>query len=283
MKKIAIAVTALLAAGCTNVDPGYVGVLVNKLGGNKGVEQQEVGPGRYWLTINEELYQFPTFSQTQVWTKNKDEGSQNDDSMSFQTSEGLAVNADLGITYAIDPHKVSAVFQKYRKGIDEITHTYLRSMVRDALVTEASKRPIESVYGSGKGDLMEAVKARVISETRDIGIIVENIYWIGDLRLPESVVAAINAKIGATQQAAQSENQVAQARAEAQKAIEAARGEAESTMLRAKAEAAAINLKGDALRNNPKLVDLATVEKWDGHLPQYMLGDSTPLLNLSKQ
>lgn len=99
MKKIAIAVTALLAAGCTNVDPGYVGVLVNKLGGNKGVEQQEVGPGRYWLTINEELYQFPTFSQTQVWTKNKDEGSQNDDSMSFQTSEGLAVNADLGITH----------------------------------------------------------------------------------------------------------------------------------------------------------------------------------------
>jgi regulator of protease activity HflC (stomatin/prohibitin superfamily) len=284
MKKVllAVALTAVLT-GCTSVEPGYVGILVNRVGGEKGVDQQEVGPGRYFLTINQDIYTFPTFSQTQVWTKNINEGSDKDDSMSFQTSEGLAVNADIGITYAINPNKVSNVFQKYRKGIDEITHNYLRSIVRDALVTEASKRPIESVYGSGKGDLMDAVKARVVRETAEIGIIVENIYWIGDLRLPESVVAAINAKIGATQQAAQSENQVAKARADAQQAIETARGVAESTMLQAKAEAAAINLKGEALRNNPKLVDWSAVEKWDGKLPEYMLGDSTPFINLNKQ
>ncbi|TON43446.1 transposase, partial [Vibrio parahaemolyticus] len=72
------------------------------LGGDKGVQAEEVGVGRYWVGVNEELYSFPTFSQNYVWTASETEGSENDESISFQTIEGLAVNADVGITYRID-------------------------------------------------------------------------------------------------------------------------------------------------------------------------------------
>lgn len=270
-------------AACSYVEPGYVGIKVNKLGGDKGVNSQELGVGRYWIGMNEELYTFPTFSQSQMWTKAKTDGSPNDDSFTFQTREGLSVNADLGITYAIDPSKVTVIFQKYRKGIDEITHVYLRNMVRDAIVTEASSRPIESVYGAGKAELIESVQRRVVAETQSIGIIIEKIYLVGDLRLPDVVTDAINAKIGATQKAAQRENEVAQSRAEAEKKIAEAKGEADSKLLVAEAEAKAIKIKGDALSQNPKLVELSAVEKWNGVLPTYMMGNSTPFVNIKQQ
>ena len=48
------------------------------------------------------------------------------------------------------------------------------------------------------------------------------------------------------------------------------------------ADAEAIRMKGDALKDNPKLAELTAIEKWDGQLPQYMLGNSTPFININK-
>jgi regulator of protease activity HflC (stomatin/prohibitin superfamily) len=277
---ICVAVLIFSMNGCSKVPAGNVGVKVNLLGSDKGIDTEELKPGRYWIGMNEDLFLFPTFAQNQVWTKDTNEGSPNDDSMTFQTVEGLSVNTDIGITYAIDPRKVSEVFQKYRKGVDEITSVYLRNMVRDALVTSASSKPIESVYGAGKAQLIAEVETSVKRQTSEIGIVVERIYWVGELRLPPNVVQSINAKIGATQMAAQRQNEVAQSRSEADKAIEEARGKAESQLAIAKAEALAIKVKGDALRENPELIRLSWIEKWNGQLPVYQLGDSTALIQL---
>ena len=279
MKKILVLCAMLFVlVGCDNVPVGNVGIIVHKLGGSKGVDSEEVGVGRYWLGINDELFTFPTYSQNESWVYTRD---RQDESITFQTKEGLSVNADIGITYNIQADKVSAVFQKYRKGINEISDIYLRNMVRDALVKEASTRPIESVYGEGKADLIEDVEKLVRSQVQDIGINVEKINWMGDLRLPSTVVEAINAKIGATQKAAQRENEVAQAKAEADKVIETARGEAESKLAIAKAEAQAIEIKGKSLRDNPNVIELNKVEKWNGVLPQYMTGP-VPFVNVQK-
>ena len=51
---------------CAKVEAGYVGVRVNLLGGNKGVDSEVLGVGRYWIGWNQELYLFPTFQQTYI-------------------------------------------------------------------------------------------------------------------------------------------------------------------------------------------------------------------------
>ncbi|TON47649.1 transposase, partial [Vibrio parahaemolyticus] len=66
--------------GCSKITAGHVGIKVNLLGGDKGVQAEEVGVGRYWVGVNEELYSFPTFSQNYVWTASETEGSENDES-----------------------------------------------------------------------------------------------------------------------------------------------------------------------------------------------------------
>lgn len=280
MKKLLLVVFCLAMAACSRVPSGNVGIKVNMLGGNKGVDITELTPGRYWIGVNEELHLFPTFTQTYTWTKDCVKGDCENEELGFQTVEGLAVKADVGISYAIDPAKASYIFQKYRKGLDEITDLYLRNMVRDSLVTNASSMPVETVYGAGKTILLKKVQDDVAAQVKDIGLNIEKIYWIGELRLPEAVTQSINAKIGATQKAQQRENEVAQARAEALKVIEEAKGEAESKLVKAKAEAQAIELRGQALKNNPDLIQLNAIEKWNGVLPQVSSG-AVPFINLS--
>lgn len=276
---LSLSLCALLLAACSKVPAGNVGVKFQMYGDGKGA-LQELPPGRYWVGWGYELYTFPTYTQTYTFTRSASEGRPVDESLSFQTSQGLTVNADVGITYHIDPAKVTLIFQKYRKGIDEITDVYLRNMVRDALVKQAAGLDIESVYGRGKANLIEAVQRDVSDEVAPVGIVVEKIYWIGELRLPENVVQSINAKIQATQMAEQRQNEVAQAQAEAQKVEAEAQGQAQARITIAEAEAKAIALKGEALRQNPNVVQMSAIEKWDGRLPTYS-GGALPFLHLN--
>lgn len=278
-KKIAalgLVVTAL--AACSKVPSGHVGVKVYLLGSSKGVDTEELGVGRYWIGFNEELFLFPTYTQNYTWTKAPDETGTEDESITFQTMEGMSVNADMGISYHINPEKVTDIFQKYRKGVAEITDIYLRNMVRDALVLEASKLPVESVYGSGKAALIEAVQKRVQDQVSSIGIVIEKIYWIGDVRLPPVVVKRIDEKNAATQMAQQRQNEVAQAKAEAQKKIEEARGDAESTLLKAKAQAEANRELAASI--TPELVQYRALDKWDGVLPRMTGSNAVPFVNV---
>jgi regulator of protease activity HflC (stomatin/prohibitin superfamily) len=276
---VLLSLSLLSLAACSKVPAGNVGVKFQMYGDGKG-SLQELPPGRYWVGWGYEMYTFPTFTQTYTFTRSAMEGRPVDESISFQTAQGLTVNADVGITYHIDPAKVTLIFQKYRKGIDEITDVYLRNMIRDALVKEASSLDIESVYGKGKANLIEAVQRDVSEEVASVGIDVEKIYWIGELRLPETVVQSINAKIQATQMAEQRQNEVAQARAEAEKVEAEAQGRAQAQLTIAEADAKAISLKGEALRQNPNVVQMSAIEKWDGHLPTYSGTGAVPFVNL---
>lgn len=287
-KALVVAGLVLFATACSKVPAGYVGVKVYLLGGSKGVDQEILPVGRYWIGMNEELFLFPTFAQNDVWklVEGKDE------SLTFGTKEGLSVGADIGITYSIQPDKVPLVFQKYRKGVEEITDIYLRNMVRDALVKVASNKEIEAVYGTGKTELIAQVEEIVRAQVKDVGIIVERVYWVGDLRLPPAITQSINAKIQATQISMQRENEVktaqaqamievAKAKGEADAQLEKARAESESIRMRGEAEASAIRSKANALAQNANLVELIRSERWDGKLPTSMVpGNAVPFVNI---
>lgn len=286
MKNVMLVVMLLAlmcgSVACSRVPSGHVGVKVFLLGGDKGVDSQELGVGRYWIGWNEELHIFPTFTQNYVWTLEATEGSPDDESITFQTKEGLSVNADIGIAYHIDPTKVSVIFQKYRKGVQEITDIYLRNIVRDAFVTVASNRPVEFVYGEGKAELRTEVENIVKAKVEPIGIMIEQISFVGNLRLPETVIRAINAKIEATQTAQMRENQLREAEAEARKKIAEAQGQAESIKLVAISQAEANRILSASITSN--LVEYKRIEKWNGIMPTYMAGNMpTPMLNVKSE
>jgi regulator of protease activity HflC (stomatin/prohibitin superfamily) len=280
LKRIALGLllTTTLVA-CDKVPAGNVGVKVYLLGGDKGVDSEELGVGRYWIGWNEELYLFPTFMQNYVWTRDAREGSEKDESISFQTADGNVANADVGISYSIDPTRVTDIYQTYRRGVDEITDTFLRNMVSDSLVKRSSDKTIEYVYGAGKASLIESVLKDVQEQVDPLGIKVTKVYWIGEIRLPEAIMISINDKNAATQKAQQRINEVQQSKAEADKKIEEARGEAESLLKVAEAQAKANKVLADSL--TPEFVQYQAITKWNGTLPTHMIpNQTTPFINV---
>lgn len=260
------------------VPSGNVGVKVYLLGSSKGVDSEELPVGRYWVGWNEELYLFPTFTQNVDWKSQDELGDQ---SIYFQTSEGMKVSADVGAAYHIDPAKVNLTFQKYRKGVSEISNQVLFGVIRDALVREGGKHPIEDIYGSGKSQLLIDAQKIAGDYLEQYGIIIERLSWLSDIRVPESVQNALNAKMEATQKAQQRQNEVAQAKAEADKKVEQARGDADSITLIAKAQSDANVLMSKSLTK--ELVQYKTIEKWDGILPRMTGNGVVPLIQIPSE
>jgi regulator of protease activity HflC (stomatin/prohibitin superfamily) len=155
-------------------------------------------------------------------------------------------------------------------------------MVRDSINIEASTQLIESVYGSGKADLITNTEKRIQHELLDTGIVLEHLYWIGEIRLPPSVVASLTNKVNASQISQQKQQEIEQAKADALKAQAVAEGEANAKLTLARADAEAIRLRGEAIKNNPSVVQLNAIERWDGHLPQITSG-ATPFVDLTKK
>ncbi|WFP47237.1 hypothetical protein FJK_gp16 [Pseudomonas phage FJK] len=72
-----------------------------------------------------------------------------------------------------------------------------------------------------------------------------------------------------------------QTQAEAAKAIAAAEGEKQAAILVAQGKAESLRIQGEALRQNPGVVELNAIEKWDGKLPTYVTGgQAMPFINV---
>lgn len=265
-KNIFLTICIFLLSACSRVPAGHEGVIVNLYGSGKGVDAIPVGVGSYWMGWTKELYTFPTFLQNYTWI----ETNNNDESITMQTSEGLSVNTDVGITYNIKPENVVKVFQKYRLGIDEITNTFLRNMVRDSMNQVASTMTVEQLYGSNKEDFINKVNETVKQEAEEDGIDVDKIYLIGSFRLPQTVIDAINSKIQATQNAMRVENEVATSKAEAQK-----------TVIEAQARADANNIISKSI--TPEFLQYQAVQKWDGKLPGVIGSGAVPFVNIKNE
>jgi regulator of protease activity HflC (stomatin/prohibitin superfamily) len=284
VKVAGIATIAVALTACHKVPAGYRGVMVNLYGESKGVSEQTVGVGRYYLGWNKELYLFPTFLQNYSWT-----GAQ---AITMQTSEGLTITTNVGITYQIAPDNVAKVFTRYRLGIDEITNTFLHNMVRDAMNETASTMTVDQIYSTRKEEFIKHVNDMVRTDAAKNGIDVDKIYLIGSFDLPPSVMGAINAKIQASQNAVKVENEIATSRAEAQKTVVEAKAAAERRVIEAEANAKQITLNAESQAKankilaeslTPEFVQYQAILKWDGQLPQTNASNVIPFINIGKK
>lgn len=263
----------LCLAGCERVPPGYVGIMVNTLGDDKGVEEDVLEVGRYFTGWGKELYTFPIFQQTYNWT------AENHEAITFQSSDGVVISGDFAITYQIDPKRVPIVFQTYRRGVDEITNGPLRNAVRDSLQKFSSGMTSEQVYASKKTELLNDVTENVKKQVGPLGIEIDSISAISNFVLPDAIVTSINNKIIANQNAEAKRNEVATEEAQQDINRVKAEGDAAAQIARANGTAQANKIVAQSL--TPELVQYDLIQKWDGVMPQVTGGGGiSTLINL---
>lgn len=116
-----------------------------------------------------------------------------------------------------------------------------------------------------KNKAQEEVKSNL--ETR--GVIITRLD-LTNLDFDDTYEKAVEDKVVAIQRAAESKNKTVQVEEEAKQ-----------TVAKATADAEAMKIKTSALSQNKGLVDYEAVQRWDGKLPQYILGNGAmPFLNL---
>jgi regulator of protease activity HflC (stomatin/prohibitin superfamily) len=267
IRRILVVGAMMTLAACSRVQTGYVGVEVNQYGSDRGVQQQTLGPGSYFTGWNTNIYEYPTFTQNYAYTKSANEGKSIDESLTFQAKGGVAINADFGINYHVEPVNVPIVFQKYHKDMENITDGPLRNLLRDSLNDVAGEMTFEDIANDIPA-FMTKVNNLVKQRSLVNGLTVESVSDIGKFRWPDSIQNSINAAQQAKLDAITSQNQLQHTQAEAAKRV----AESDANLKVAANDAQATILRGAALAKNPEILQQMWIEKWNGQLPTYQLG-----------
>ena len=189
----------------------------------------------------------------------KFDGKENSYTRDVQTSE---------VQYTINYDLVRENVNNLIKNVGEDYHNrivvpFIRSAMREAFGNFAATEIVEN---------RDAVRREIESSLRhtlDSNYFINIQFQLVDIDFDDDFENAIKEKQVAEQQALKAKNVTIQ--------IEE---QAKQTKIRAEADAEAIRIKAKALESNPKLVEYEAVQKWDGKMPQYMMGNSLPLINL---
>lgn len=171
------------------------------------------------------------------------------------------------VNYNIDPQAVGTVYQNY--GLDFESNLIVARVEAGVKQTIAQYTAEELL--SKRGEVQGKIQD-VLTLTVPPQFIVTKYSLVNEAFSPE-FERAIEDKQVALQKAEQAKNELAKAEIDAKARIATATGEAEAIRIQAQA----ITQQG-----GKEYVNLKWVEKWDGKLPQTMLGDSTPLVNIGK-
>lgn len=309
-------------SSCTLVEPGNVGITIQRAGANRGVQDLPTVSG--WVSYDpftETVIEFPTTVQTAVWTATMHEGAAQDESITFSSVEGVTVSSDVALSYHVDPAHAGRLYTRFRTvDLNSLTHGFVRNVVRDALNEVASSMTIQAIYGVGKTRMLVDTLARVRERMTGTcpapaatpsvvgtvpcsdGFVIDQLSFQGALRLPPNVVEAINRSIQATQDAASAQNRVAQVEAEARQRVAqangaaeasraAAHGDADSLLIRTAADAQHRTLMAEAEATanarlsaslTPAVVEFRRLERWNGVLPVVQGGNATPMISLGR-
>lgn len=189
----------------------------------------------------------------------KFDGHENSYTRDVQTSE-----VDYTINYDLVRENVS----KLMKNVGDDYHNrivvpFVRSAMKEAFGNFAATEIVEN-----RDAVRRAIEAS-LRQTLDSNYFMNIQFQLVDIDFDDQFENAIKEKQVAEQNALKAKNVTIQVEEQAKQ-----------TKIKAEADAEAMRIKANALERNPKLVNYEAVQKWDGKMPQYMLGNSVPFIDI---
>lgn len=261
-------IAIVLAACCTVVDSGEVGIRFHKWSASEedygGVE----GTCKGWVFYNPittSVFTYPAFIQRKQY-----------ETIKVNAKDASLFDMDPTIAYRINPEMACDIFTKYRVGVKELEDGYIRTCIYEAYRTCANQYTSDSLM-SNRANFERDVRQRLEKSLMAEGFIVEE--FTSKITPPQSLLAMIDAKNTAIQSALKAENEVKEAEANAKIAVAKAEGNAKA--MKIKADAEAYYNRTIAASLSMMIIQEDWIEKWDGKLPTYT-GSGTPLISLPK-
>lgn len=173
------------------------------------------------------------------------------------SSDLQQINVEMKVLYRIPENMIVKMFRDYYGDpFDSLIAPRISEAIKEVTALQSAEQVVRK---------REEIKAKTLELTRaKVGdlLVIEDLV-IQNVALSKELESAIEAKMVQEQEAAKAKFTQAKAEIEAQTAI-----------IRAKGEAEAIRVRGRAVQDNPGLVQLQIVEKWNGISPLVVGGGS---------
>jgi len=178
------------------------------------------------------------------------------------------VHTDIVVNYRMSPSKVPYIYKEFGLDVD--------SKVLGPAINEAFKSVVGHFTSeeliTKRDEVNTEIVARLSEKLAPFDLIVNNISLV-NFGFSKAYQDSIEAKVIAEQQKLKADQDLQRIKVEAASRIAQAEGEAKAISI----QASAIQSQGGAA-----YVQLQAIEKWNGQLPNTMLGNSTPFVNVGK-
>ena len=236
----------LLQAGFGTVSAGYRGVVL-RWGGTT----DRILPEGFYIVmpIVDSVQLMPT--QVAAYTSEVSAASQDLQDIRTQVT----------INYSLEAEKVGWIWQNLR---DQWEQRVMSPAVQESVKAVTAKFPATELI-TQRATVKQQVEEKLVARLEQYGIRVSAVS-LTDFSFSPEFSAAIEAKMVASQKAQEAEYKLLQVKIEADQKIAEAEGKAK-----------ALQIESEALMTNPQILTMRMIEKWDGIMPQVLMGDQGAL------
>jgi prohibitin 2 len=238
----------MAASGTYVVHPGYRGV--------------EVTMGKVSPAFKAEGFGFKSPFVTTIYPISIRQQTAEDKAECY-SSDLQQIQVELRVLYRIPENAVVRLFQEYYGDpFDSLVAPRVQEALKEVVALQSAEQIVKN---------REQIKTKALDIARKkVGtlLVVDDIV-IQNITLTRDLESAIEAKMVQEQEAAKSK--YIQQRTQI---------EADTSVIKAKGEAESIRIRGQALKENPVVLDLKIVEKWDGLTPLVIGGGEHTMFNL---
>lgn len=238
-----------LISAVYSISPGYRGVLITL--GKVSQHSYINGVGFKWPFVS-------SMVKMDVRTRKMT------DKTSTYTSDIQTADLEYTFTYDLNPENIHILYEKV--GLDYEAKAILPSL-NDVLKDVIGKWQAQELVANRDKARVDVVAG--LQERLDRRFFQNITFQFINIDYSDKFEGAIEDKVIAEQKAQEAVNNTKRIKEEA-----------EQKLISAKAEAEAMEIKSEALSKNKGLTEYEAVQRWDGRLPQYMLGNSVPFVNL---
>lgn len=277
-----LATCTMIADGVYIVDEGNAAVVTHW---GKAVGQEEPEGIRFKMPIKTGIREFDVREQ------------RSGVEISAATANQLPITATISVNWRMDPSRVLEVYVDYGSP-ERFASNILGPRMQQAAKGGLSKFQASDLIrdrAAAAETILSSLRAALEKYPVELASL-----QIENVDLPARYLEAVMAKEEAREEAAKEQYRLERQNLEAQRDVqtaeaerdatkaraegvafatrEQAKAEAEATMLRGEAEAAAIRAVEAALSSNPLLIEYEKAKRWNGQMPQTVLGEGSDVI-----
>ena len=267
--------TIVCCAICIEKIPvGYEGVVYSM---NGGVQEQTLKQGWHLVSPTKHVKEFTVSNEQLVLSKDKRDGSEEDDSFSVSTADNANIDISFQMTYKFIPEKIVSTYKNF-KGMDgsDIVNQRVKTVLKSKISEVTTNHTMMDIYSGDRATINHKITEYLNEEFGNAyGIHVIDASII-DVHPDAKLQETIDNRVTAMQKKQQAEAEQETIKVQNNTKILQAKADAEAKKIAAEGEAEANRIISESLTD--EVLKQMYYEKWNGVLPNTIAGNSTGVM-----